>query len=337
MQTSNYASVNTPVCSNSVKRRSEVTSNRDQYDAVEIGDFAYLWTPYSYDPLHIRHLIISAHGRAIENPNPPLQVNKILTDFDYTPQTFVVPQGNKLAFFCKHRHSVRDIGFRYFYIHRCSTKPFETVGGGEVSFDYALTKHTNSINSEHNEGDESYRVIQDIMHYRVPDCINLLKRYIDDLDRFILFNEREERKLVRDIEKIKRKMEKRKKDLQRYENMANSFFSVNKQEKITASEKVISSLEHDLDDKLEFCNDIEARISRRLQNINFLFKELNEPCSILTIRDRKRYRGEGIPLSDVMSNLDALGLRYDMISCYFRRASRYYDKGERRSYAIEEE
>ena len=328
--------VNVPACALRQKHGSEVINNRDKYKAIEVGDFAFLWLPASYQPQEVQHLIITSHGGAIEYPvSEVFEPYENLDEFKiskegYVAAHFELPLDTNVFFYCDHGHEVNDFGLRRLYIEKSRAIPVDTYRGGENCPDYKLSKFNNSIYTKDNDVKESYSSIQSLMNFRKNECEKELDKSREHLKALI-----EEKKPV--MADYLLKMEKQLDRINEYRKEAAALIKTKShrggsdpilEEKIGELFSKESALVDSYNVLADQYDDHKQLIQESESRVKYLTKELNEPCGVLTVRRRSHYKTENndITLSRVLYELWDMNIEFKYVYCSFCRFSPYIEK-----------
>ena len=201
--------------------------------------------------------------------------------------TFKVPAAFTLNFYCEDKHILWEFDLEYLYNNRLRLIPTESVNGGMVCYDYQLMKYTSSQYTERNNMNESYDSIQTLVSFR--ESI------------------------------VKQRLKKAKKELAEYEKQTNLSFKEYRARVSKAEINILLSYDY-------YCSDKYRLLWEKGKIVETLTQELTEPCSILTIRNRSYYEGEGILLSRLLKELSKNNYAFKRIDCLFCRVD--LDLGE---------
>ena len=269
--------VNVPICS--VRHGSEVQNHPEYYTAVEVGDFAYLWTPVNHSYDAVKNLIISAHGEIgyeeIVNKKPR--------------QRFTLPIDFTVKFYCQDTSKLSIPSFSDVYDKRNLLIPAETIYAYTTCYDYYLYKDIDSKYKKHNDRNEDYASLQQLIDFREN--------------------------------KIKEALKEAKKDLATYERKIKKRFH---DYKASINDIELNTLKSG---KYKLFNKYRA-LWEKGKRVEILSKNLNDPCSILTIRNRSCDRGEGVLLSRVLKELSEKKYAIKRVGCLFGRSNPIYDEEE---------
>ena len=281
---------------------------------IDIGGYAYLWLPENYNHSDANHLIISAHGGAIES----LAVGGVNTVDGYKPKRFIVPFGLTIVFYCQHHQSVDGGALEGICTDHGLVKYVDMVHGGNTCFDYELEKSKNAFLRRDNAPSYSQQIM---------DAINLRASNIQlRIDRY---ERNRERKLSRinkqraainitksEIDSLISRISEFDRSLKHKKNDAPCLISREKNKLETIKQKFEIRLEKEKKNYDLYRKDYMAGE----ELIVYYKKEINEQCSILTLR-KKRHGGPRISLSQLLFMLRSMGYNYKNVHAYICRNS----------------